>query len=125
MGTSRNEMPACFGLVGIGAGQHEDPVGGVAGRGPDLLAVDDPLVAVEHGAGGDVGQVGAGVGLGVALAPAVLAGDDAGQEVALLLVGAPHDDGVADHADAEAVVARLGRHVGLGELLGEHHLLDG
>ena len=34
--------------VGVGATQHVDPVGVVAERRPDLLAVDDPLVAVER-----------------------------------------------------------------------------
>ena len=43
---------------------------------PDLLAVDDPLVAVEHGLGAQVGQVGAGVGLAEALAPGDLARED-------------------------------------------------
>ena len=78
-----------LGHVGVGAGQHEDPVGEVAGRGPDLLAVDHPLVAVELGPAAEVAEVGAGVGLAVALAPEVLAREDARQEVRLLLVGAP------------------------------------
>ena len=93
-----------LGDVGVGAGEHEDPVGQVAGAGPDLLAVDDPLVAVELGPAPEVAEVGAGVGLGVALAPQVLAGEDAGQEVRLLLVGPPLQDRVADHLDAEDVV---------------------
>ena len=35
--------------VGVGAGEREDVVGEVAGRRPDLLPVEHPLVAVERG----------------------------------------------------------------------------
>src|SRR5215204_619761 len=38
-----------LGRVGIGTGEHEDVVGEVSRRRPDLLAVDHPLVAVKHG----------------------------------------------------------------------------
>ena len=69
-------------------------------------------------------EVGAGVGLGVALAPRVLAGQDPRQVVRLLLVGAPHEQRVAEHLDAEHVVGATGRHAGLGELLGDDHLLE-
>ncbi len=48
------------------------------------------------------GEVGAGVGLGEALAVAVGAVDDPRQEVGLLLVGAPHDDRRADQPLAHA-----------------------
>ncbi len=124
IGTSRKVMPRCFGCVGVGAGEDEDPVGQVAGRGPDLLTVDDPLVAVELGLAAEVAEIGTGIRLGVALAPEVFAGDDPGQEVLLLLLGAPLDDGVADHLDAEDVVGRAGRDTGLGELLGHDHALE-
>ena len=117
-------MPACFVTSGVGASQHEDHVGGVARRGPDLLAVDDPLVAVELGLAAEVGQVAAGVGLGVALTPHVGAVEDAGDVVRLLLVGAPVQDRVADHADAEAVVPARRRHASLGELFVEHDVFE-
>ena len=73
----------------------------------------------------EVAQVGAGVGLGVALAPLVLAAEDLGDELALLLLGAPLQDGVAHHLDGEGVVGAAGGHAGLGELLGQHDLLLG
>ena len=69
-------------------------------------------------------EVGAGVGLGVALAPEVLAREDAGQVVLLLLLGPPLQDRVADHLDAEHVVARAGGHAGPVELLDQDHLLE-
>ena len=55
--------------------------------GPDLLAVDHILVAVAAGAGAQAGQVHAGLGLGVALGPVVLARQRR-REPALLLFGA-------------------------------------
>src|SRR5260221_164376 len=74
-------------------------------RRPYLLAVDHPLVAVEIGAGLDVGQVGARVGLRVALTPDVGTAQNARQEPALLrLVPEMHDrraeQSFADDADA-------------------------
>ena len=48
---------AVLGLGGVGATQHENPVGGVAAGRPDLLAVDYPLVAVEDGTRAQVGEV--------------------------------------------------------------------
>ena len=59
-----------LGRVRVGAGEQEAVVGVVALGGPHLLAVDDPLVAVEHGRRLQAGQVGARVGLAEALAPA-------------------------------------------------------
>ena len=58
-----------LGCIGVGAGEQEAVVGVMALRGPHLLAVDDPLVAVEHGRGLQAGKVGARVGLREALAP--------------------------------------------------------
>ena len=55
--------------LGVGAHQREDPVAVLAERGPRLLAVDDPVVAVAHGRRAEAGEVGAGVGLGEALRP--------------------------------------------------------
>ena len=87
-----------LGGVGVGAAEDEDVVGDEPLGGPDLLAVDDPLVAVEHGLGAERGEVGAGVGLGEALAPGDLAREDLGQEELLLLLGAPLQDGRARRA---------------------------
>ena len=101
----------------LGAAHHEAPVGLVGQRRPHLLAGHHPLVAVELGLGLHVGQVAAGVGLGVALAPQLLAGHDGREEAGLLLGGAVLDDGRADEALPEdADPARgLGLHVLLVE----------
>ena len=112
-----------LGGVLVGPAQDEDVVGDEALGGPDLLTVDDPLVAVELGGGLQAGQVGAGVGLGEALAPGDGAGEDAGDELLLLLLGAPLQDGGADEGVAEEVATHRG--AGPGELLGEDHALHG
>ena len=80
------------------------------------------LVAVEARLGGDVGEVGAGAGLGVALAPQLLDGHDLRQEALLLLLGAERDQRRAEQLLAEVVDA--GGRVGAGVLLVEDHLLE-
>src|SRR5207244_639762 len=54
--------PAVLRDVPVAAGEQDAEVGVVRGRGPHLLTVDDPLVAVALGPGGDGGDVGAGRG---------------------------------------------------------------
>ena len=61
--------------VGIGAGEQQAPVGDVGVAGPDLVPVDDVLVAVAHRARAQRREVGAGVGFAEALAPAVAPAD--------------------------------------------------
>ena len=114
-------MPLCFGGVAVGAGQHEAPVGPVGLARPHLLAVDHPLAAVELGAGLDVGEVGAGARLAVALAPQLGAGHDPGQEAVALLVGAEGDQRGAEQRLAD--VADATRRAGPGVLLEVHDLL--
>ena len=95
--------------------------GAVRERRPHLLAVDDPLVAVEHAAGLHVREVGAGVRLGVALAPQLLDRLDLGEEAPLLLVGAVGEERRGEEALAEEADPR--RRVRLGVLLVEDDLL--
>ena len=77
-------MPMMLRRRRVGAHQAEDPVGLVGVARPDLLAVDEEMVAVVFGARRQRRQVGAGVGLRVALAPADLAARDLRQVFALL-----------------------------------------
>src|SRR5262249_39935796 len=104
------------------ARQQEDPVGAVAAGGPDLLAVDDVVVAVAHRARLQAREVGAGARLGVALAPDRLGAGDAGQVLALLLLGAMDDQRRAQHAHAEGARAGV-RGAVVAELFAEDHLL--
>ena len=82
MSISTKEMPSCF-LAVVGAHQAEAPVGLVGVGGPDLLAVDQPVVALVLALGLQAGEVGAGAGLGIALAPADLAVHDLRQDALL------------------------------------------
>ena len=65
-GDDEHGDPLVLGHVGIGPGGQPDVVGVAGQAGEDLGAVDDVLVAVAHGPGGQRGEVGARVGLGVA-----------------------------------------------------------
>ena len=47
MSTRRQEMPLCFGAVGVGAHEQLAPVREVTEGVPRLLAVDDEVVAVD------------------------------------------------------------------------------
>ena len=94
-------------------------------RGPDLLAVDHPLVAVEHGTRGERAEIGAGVGLGVALAPAVLAREDARAGSGAVCSSVPHRNSVLPTILMPKVsYGAPGGNAGPGELLGQHDLLE-
>ena len=114
-----------LGHVGVGSGD-DDSVGAQVGQGgPDLLAVEDPLVAVALGPGLQAGHVGAGTWLGEHLAPHVLAGDVAGQVGRLLAMGAvlgqhgqAHpvgDEQVVGHVGVAAALLAPSPVVGLGQ----------
>ena len=77
--------------VGVGAHEQLAVVGDVGPRAPDLLAGDDVVVAVAHGARAQRGEVGAGLRLGEALAPDALAAQDPRQVERALLVAALGD----------------------------------
>ncbi len=71
--------------LGRGPADQVAVVGHLAEAGPDLLAVDDEVVAVALGPGLQRGEVGAGLGLAHPDAPRGLAGQDAGEQLADLL----------------------------------------
>ena len=111
-----------LGGVGVGAGDEHAPLG-VLGEGrPDLLPGDDPFVAVLDRLRLQRGEVGARLGLGEALAPDLLGGEDRLQVALLLLVGAVGDDDRAAHRQAEHV-GRAGRFLAR-RLADEDRLLD-
>ena len=110
--------PGVLGHVRVGPAEQEHPVGPPGARGPYLLPGDDELVPLDHAAGLHAGQVRAVAGFGEALAVHVLAGDDPGQEVCLLLRRAVHHDGRPDQPLAHA--AGHPGHAGPVELLVQH-----
>ena len=90
-------------------------------RSPHFLTGDHPFVAVENGAGLDVGEIGAGVGLGIALAPDLGPAQDARQHGSALVVGAEvHDRGPEEPFADDPDPARP---AGARVLLEEDHLL--
>src|SRR5581483_7816688 len=99
--------PGCFGTSGS-VRVTRKPAGDVGQRRPDLLPVDDPLVAVPDGPGGEPGQVGAGTGLGEQLAPDLLPGEQGPEEPGALLGGAVDGDGRGGHAHADDVAGGVG-----------------
>jgi hypothetical protein len=74
-----------LGHVGVGACDHDAEVAVLGAGRPDLLAVQDPLVTVGHGAGGEPRDVGAGAGFGEELTPHLLAPQHR-PDIALLLL---------------------------------------
>ncbi len=104
---------------GSGPDQGEEDVGVAGVRRPDLLAVDDVLVAVAAGGGAQAGQVRACFRFRVALGPHRVAAEHRGQPAALLLRGAVLDD--RGGGDVQAGAERA-RYPGAGELLLVDHL---
>ncbi len=112
-----------LGRVRVGAGQQEHVVRHVGHGGPYLLAVDHVVVAVAHRAGLQRGQIGAGLRLGEPLAPHVLPGEDLGDELLLLLLGAVVDDGGPDDGHAQPAYEDVRRCPHAGSLLVVDELL--
>src|SRR5262249_11094933 len=66
---AQDEGDPAVAVLRIGTAQDEDPVGPGTERGPHLLPVQHEVIAVEHGAGLERGEVAAGAGLAEPLAP--------------------------------------------------------
>ena len=109
-----------LGQIGIGAHGEPDVRGDVGERGPDLLAVDHPLVADAHRARAQRREVGAGVRLAVADRERVFAAPDARQVAALLLLAAEVQDRRPDRGVGEVAVG----HAPVLHLLDEQELVE-
>ena len=109
-----------LGQIGIGAHGEPDVGGDVGERGPDLLAVDHPLVPHAHRARAQRGEVGARVRLAVADRERVFAAPDARQPAALLLLAAEVLDRRPDRGVGEVAV----RHAPVLHLLDEQELVE-
>src|SRR3981081_472931 len=90
-----------LGHIGIGAGDQQAIVGVVRARGPDFLAVDDPIVAASLRARAQAGDVGAAGRLREQLAPDLLTGSELRQIVTFVLLAAIGHYGRAAHAFAD------------------------
>src|SRR5262245_47161442 len=92
-------------------------------RRPDLLPVDDPLVALAHGARPQAGQIRAGGRLREELAPDLLTGERARRIAPLVLFARVGEEGGHAHAQPDFEVAAGDEEVRF--LLAPDHLLDG
>ena len=101
----------------VGPGDQDAVAGDVRARGPNLLTVHHPLVAVTFGPGLQPCQVGAGPGLGEQLAPD-LTRYDPRQEAGLLLRGGVGDDGGAGQVLGDS--GRRRSHSGITTGVGDH-----
>src|SRR4051794_35585352 len=109
--------------IGIGADETEDPVGVVGVGGPDLRPRDDEIVAVALGAGLQRGEIGAGVRLGVTLAPADLARRDLWQMLFLLGLITVLEQSRPEHPDAKTRQRRT--RADFSHLRAQHLVLGG
>src|SRR5687768_6032620 len=91
-------------------------------RGPDLLAVDDELVALADSRRAQARQIRTGTRLRVSLAPDMLAGENLRQVFRLLLFGAEPDQQRADQAEA---MVRNARTAETAPFLDIDHVLGG
>ena len=78
---------AVLGHVPVGARQDQTPVGPPRAGRPDLRPVEHPLVAVAHRGGLRAGDVGSACRLGQELHPDLVAAEDGGEVLRLLLLG--------------------------------------
>ena len=112
-----------LGLVEVGASEQDTPVCLMGERGPDLLIVDDPIVAVAFGARADGAEIGAPRRLRVELAPDLFATQRRWREAVPLRLRSPAAE--RRHADAELQADGVDGGIVIGLLLVIDHLLDG
>ncbi len=108
--------------VGVGARDEDAELRHLGARRPDLLAVDDELVAVTHCPGRERGEIAAGSGLAEQLAPDLLAREQREEVPILLLVAARVQDRRAGPSDPDLVLRP--RHLRSAHLVVDHELED-
>src|SRR3954451_21808849 len=96
----------------------------VSAGGPDLLSVDEPLIAAELGPRYRTGDVRSATRFAEQLAPDILAGQNAQQELLLLPIGAVRENGRRGER-ADAHLGNTDRADALELLLDHWHQADG
>jgi len=87
--------------IRIGADEQDAVVAEMGAGRPDLLAVDDPVVAILLGFRAQARDVGTAGGLGEELAPDLVAAHGGTDETLLRLIRAPGHDGRDAHAEPD------------------------
>ena len=113
-------QPAMFRRAGIGAHQGKHPLRVMSPGLPDLVAVDDEVIAVETRGCFHRREVGSRIGFGIALRPFHLGAQNSGQMVRLLRFGPEIGD---DRPDEIEPHGNQHRHPDPDHLLGQDELL--
>src|SRR6266481_8070585 len=116
------DRPRCFGWS-QSVRQQKPPMRLVRAGGPHLLPVDDPLIAAELGSRHRTGHVGAAAWFAEQLAPDILAGQNAQQELLLLQISAVRENGRGGEG-ANADLGNADRTDALELLLDHRHQAD-
>ena len=90
--------------------------------GPDLLAIDDPFVAVQNGSRGQGCQIAAGSGFGITLTPHHFTHNRRANELFFLLLGAHFQQRRHQHGNSLTAQARVYPH--FGKFFGNNAGLD-
>src|SRR4051812_2878080 len=105
--------PPMLRRIAIGAHEQFLPIGDRRETGPQLLTIDDQMVAIDDRAGLQGREIGPGLGLGETLAPHHFTAQDLGEVEVLVLLAGPTDQrgagvAVADEARVDTGKAQLG-----------------
>ncbi len=98
-----------LGSIGVRAHHAKAPVGVMAEARPCLLAVDDEMIAVEHGFGSQRREVRTCIRLGIALAPYLIRAENTLKESLLLRFGPVSDERRAEERKPQHVYKRGSR----------------
>ena len=110
--------------IGISAREQHAVVGELRIGRPDLLAVDDPVIAVAHSLGGEACEVRSGTGLAEQLAAQHVGAQKSCGKTLALLRGPEDTDSGTHKSGGDADDLRGWRHVEGALLLGEGHAVD-
>ena len=92
-----------LGRIRISADQQYLPVRTVRKAGPHFLAVNDKIITINHCAGLESRQVGAGTGLRISLTPNLFGSEHLRQKAVFLLFGAERHQGKANAVERELI----------------------
>ena len=113
-----------FRTIRVGSRQSKNVIGKVPSGGPNLLPIQNPLVAIKSGLQTQTSQVTTSVRFAVSLAPHIFVGKDSREVILLLLFGSPCQQRVPEHRDPETIIRSTCRHARFGKFFSQYHLLE-